>query len=135
MSISSKQYAIIANFILEESKDREIGKKSIGKLAKLIIENQDQGKIERIASEFERILKKKEGVVEVRALSAKKLSTKQEESLRKAIGKRMGIAEKLIVIHSEVDETLIGGISIQIGDEVIDGSLRTKFEKLENSLS
>ncbi len=135
MSIQSKQYAELVDFIFNESKDDESAKRSIGKLAKVITENHDQGKLEEIEKDFDALTRKKEGIVEVKIVSAREISKKQEELLREVISKKLGVGVKLVEVSKEVDKTLIGGISIQIGDEVIDGSLNTKFEKLENSLT
>jgi F0F1-type ATP synthase delta subunit len=33
-----------------------------------------------------------------------------------------------------VDEKLLGGIKIKVGDEIIDGTLKNKIKKLENHL-
>jgi F-type H+-transporting ATPase subunit delta len=37
--------------------------------------------------------------------------------------------------HYEVDESLIGGMVIRIGDRVVDSSIKTKLEKLSHQLS
>lgn len=135
MNISNNQYAELAKFILDESKDKKTAKESVIKLAKLIVENRDQGGFERIVKQFNDLIKKEAGVVPVKIVSAKELSNKQEKFLQESIAKKLDIKNDLIEISKEVDKTLIGGISIQIGDRVIDGSLKSKIEKLENSLS
>ena len=37
-------------------------------------------------------------------------------------------------IHYEVEEDLIGGMVIRIGDRVVDSSIRTKLEELKRQL-
>ncbi|MBT3356074.1 ATP synthase F1 subunit delta [bacterium] len=134
MNISNNQYAELAKFILDESKDKKAAKEGVVKLAKLIVENRDQGGFERIVKQFNNLIEKEAGVVNVNIVSAKELSSKQEKLLQESIAKKLDIKKDLIEIFKEVDESLIGGISIQIGAKVIDGSLRAKIEKLENSL-
>ena len=38
-------------------------------------------------------------------------------------------------MHYSIDEALIGGMVIRIGDRVVDSSIRTKLDRLKNSLS
>ena len=41
---------------------------------------------------------------------------------------------KTIECNYNVDESLIGGMVIRMGDKVVDSSIRTKLEKLEREL-
>ncbi|SER78923.1 F0F1 ATP synthase subunit delta [Corynebacterium cystitidis] len=57
-------------------------------------------------------------------------------------GQRSALAEKLgriygqeMSIHSEVDPSLLGGMIIRVGDEVIDGSTRGKLTRLRANLA
>lgn len=57
-------------------------------------------------------------------------------------GQQSALAEKLeriygqkISIHSEVDPSLLGGVVIRVGDEVIDGSTRGKLTRLRDNLA
>jgi F-type H+-transporting ATPase subunit delta len=43
--------------------------------------------------------------------------------------------QRKVRLHTEVDATLIGGAVIRSGDLVIDGSLRTRLERLAFELS
>jgi F-type H+-transporting ATPase subunit delta len=38
-------------------------------------------------------------------------------------------------MHYSVDESLIGGVVIRIGDRVVDSSIKTKLEELKKELS
>ena len=42
------------------------------------------------------------------------------------------LTQKEVVVTTEVDEEIMGGIVIQIGDELLDGSTRTQLESLRN---
>ena len=39
-----------------------------------------------------------------------------------------------IVLDTKVDASLIGGLIVKVGDEVIDASVRTRLDKLSNVL-
>jgi F-type H+-transporting ATPase subunit delta len=50
------------------------------------------------------------------------------ERLQAAIGKEP-------IVHPYTDDSMIGGIRLQIGDKLIDGSLSTRLRKLRDQLA
>ena len=85
-----------------------------------------------IAELFDALKDESEGVVDVTVTSATTLDSKQEQALSSALARRLKRKERL---HSEVDAALIGGAVIHAGDLVIDGSLRTRLERMAFELS
>lgn len=67
-----------------------------------------------------------------RVTSATPLTEEQERTLA---DKLAGIYGGEMSIHSIIDDSIMGGLVIRVGDEVIDGSLSTKFEKLRVGLA
>ena len=45
-----------------------------------------------------------------------------------------GLIRKEVVISTQVDESILGGVVIQIGDQLLDGSTRSRLEGLRNRL-
>ena len=45
-----------------------------------------------------------------------------------------GLIDKEVVVSTQVDESILGGIIIQIGDQLLDGSTRSKLEGLRSRL-
>lgn len=68
-------------------------------------------------------------VAEVRA--AVPLSDDQKGRLAEALGKATGKQIELKVI---IDPTVLGGLVAQVGDTVIDGSVRTRLEQLKQTI-
>jgi len=68
-------------------------------------------------------------VAEVR--SAIPLSDDQKSRLADALGKATG---KLVEVKVIIDPSIKGGIVAQVGDQVIDGSVRHRLEQLKQSL-
>ncbi len=68
-------------------------------------------------------------VAEVR--SAVPLNQDQRDRLAKALGEATGRQVTLKVVG---DPSLLGGVVAQVGDTVIDGSVRTKLERLRKAL-
>ena len=79
--------------------------------------------VERAASEKQRV------VAEVR--SAIPLTDDQRTRLAAALGNATGRAVEVKVI---VDPTVLGGIVAQVGDTVIDGSVRNRLNQLREAL-
>ncbi|NDH31444.1 MAG: ATP synthase F1 subunit delta, partial [Betaproteobacteria bacterium] len=70
-------------------------------------------------------------VVDAHIVSAFPLDALQQQSLMDVLRAKYGKQVKLSV---EVDESLIGGVVIQIGDEVMDASIRGKVSQLADAL-
>ncbi len=71
------------------------------------------------------------GVLRARVRSAKKLTAAYQAQLKKKIEEATG---KTVVMQCEEDPSLIAGIVTQIGDRVVDGSIRGKLNVLAASL-
>ena len=69
--------------------------------------------------------------VVARVTSATAISDEQERALADKLGRLYG---KAMSIHTVIDKSILGGLVIRVGDEVIDGSLSTKLEKLRVGL-
>lgn len=64
--------------------------------------------------------------------AATKLSDSQREVLAEKLGQIYG---REMAIHTEVDPSLLGGVTIRVGDELIDGSTRGKIERMRADMA
>lgn len=101
-------------------------------LVKLLAENGRLKALPEIAEQYEVYRAELEGTVEAKLLSAQAVSEEQLTKVAKALEARFG---KKVNLQSEVDESLIGGAIIKAGDVVIDGSLKSRLEKLSAAIS
>ena len=85
-----------------------------------------------IAALFEQSRDRHENVLEATIESAFELTDAQKAAIVDTLKKRFG---KGIKATTTVNPELIGGVSIQIGDEVIDASVRGKLSQLAASLT
>ena len=65
----------------------------------------------------------------VTAIFAKELTEEQKTRLIRKLEK---IKNKKILLHVVVDKSIIAGGILKIGDEVIDGSIRTQIKEFKN---
>ena len=84
-----------------------------------------------IARLFEEERRRRAGRSAVEIVSAYALDPPQVELLAAAIGRRLGHE---ISMETSVDESLIGGVVIRIGDSVIDASLAGRLRELAHDL-
>ena len=71
-----------------------------------------------------------QGVVEIR--SAMPLKPEHQAAIVSRIEK---ISGKKMTVHAQVDESLIGGVVVKIGNKVIDDSTRTKIGNFKKELT
>ncbi len=81
-----------------------------------------------IITQFRRLMAAHRGEVAAEVVSAEPLSDKHAAALREALKAAIG---KDVALHARVDPTLIGGLIVQVGSRMIDGSLRTKLNSLK----
>lgn len=84
-----------------------------------------------IARLFEAERSRRAGRSAVEIVSAYELDPSQVELLARAIGRRLG---REITIETAVDDSLIGGVVIRVGDSVIDASLAGRLRELAQDL-
>lgn len=84
-----------------------------------------------IASQFEALRHTHEGVLEAHVGSAYPLT---DEQLRAIVATLESRFDRKVKIAVTIEPELIGGVSIRIGDEVMDASVRGKLAKLAGAL-
>ena len=83
---------------------------------------------EKIKDSYLKIYYEKNNKILVNATFTKELSDNQREALMKKLEEKY---KKKIVLNLSVDEELIGGGIIKIGNKVIDGSIKNQIENIK----
>ncbi|MDX2484590.1 MAG: F0F1 ATP synthase subunit delta [Pseudodonghicola sp.] len=71
------------------------------------------------------------GEVTADVISAKALTKAQADKLAKTLTARVG---KTVNVNATVDESLIGGLVVKVGSKMIDTSIRSKLDSLQNAM-
>jgi len=100
-------------------------------LVRVLMENDRLALLPEIGTLYEEHRAQAEASVDVEVSSAVKLEAGQEKLIAAALEKKLG---KKIKLSSSVDESLIGGVVIQAGDLVIDGSVKGRLGELASHL-
>ena len=127
--ITHPQYAVFlyeAALGKKEVEIRKITKDFLG----ILIKNNDFYKIKEIIKEFEVYEKKQKGIVDLEIISAQPLAPAAKKQIVESIGR-----PQTMEVKETVNADLIGGLTLLIGDMMIDGSLRKKLKELNKSLS
>ena len=87
--------------------------------------------IEKILTDFLFICSSQRGEINARLTAAKNLNEKEIENIRSSLMETFGKNLKLNFVHNP---NLIGGLIIQVGSIMIDTSIRSKLQQLENNM-
>ncbi|MDY6941535.1 MAG: F0F1 ATP synthase subunit delta [Pseudomonadota bacterium] len=98
---------------------------------RLLLVNRRLKLISVIAEIYEVLRAEAEGTIDVDICSAVPLQEQQSAKLAQALKDKLG---REVRLTSSVDENLLGGAVIRAGDLVIDGSVRSKLDRLSGAL-
>lgn len=85
-----------------------------------------------IVSAFDHLVQERFGRVEVDLYTAAPISPDELRAIREQIQAKLG---REPIVHPYVDASMIGGIRLQIGDQLIDGSVSTQLRRLKDQLA
>lgn len=101
-------------------------------LLRLLIEHRRTQEMPGIRAEFDRLADEASGVVDTTFTTAIELNPEERERYQQALARRIGREVKL---RHQVDPQLVGGATVQIGDHLVDGSIRTQLQRLRQELA
>ncbi|MDC0073869.1 F0F1 ATP synthase subunit delta [Alphaproteobacteria bacterium] len=94
----------------------------------LLASNRRLHALSEMITAYDLMVSSSKGEINVEITSVLPLSEKQNSNLKKKIEKALGAD---IVLETQIDETLIGGLVIKIGSRMIDNSISTKLQNLK----
>ena len=77
------------------------------------------------------VIAEDKGEIAAEVTSAKALTKAQADKLAKSLKKTTG---KTVTLNQIVDETLIGGLIVKVGSKMIDTSIRSRLNSLQNAM-
>jgi F-type H+-transporting ATPase subunit delta len=98
----------------------------------MLADNRRLGFLPEIARLFQVLKDEAEGLVDVQIVSAAPMVGNEQQVLTAALEKRFG---RKVRVHAEVDPALIGGAVLRAGDLTIDGSLKSRLDRLAYELT
>ncbi|OGI64920.1 hypothetical protein A2914_01765 [Candidatus Nomurabacteria bacterium RIFCSPLOWO2_01_FULL_41_21] len=106
----------------------EVLKRSV----KILADRRMLGKGDEMLQALQKIIDKKEGIVRLKITTAGNMSASERKKLEEEI-KEQYKAEKVISEYFEKEE-LLGGMRVEVEDELLDTTYRNRLENLEKFL-
>lgn len=116
--------------ILDSIFKSEISQHSLN-LMKLLLDRNRIFILTAIVNNFHTILNKKKNIVLARVITAVEIN---EDIKNRVKGKLENKFSKQIELESKIDPEIIAGMIVEIGDKIIDGSVKTKLENMRRQL-
>jgi F-type H+-transporting ATPase subunit delta len=103
----------------------------VRRLVDLLVQRGKVDQLGQISGEYRRLLNRQEGIVDAVAKTALPLTDQETDALQRKVADMTGRTVNLTV---EVDESLIGGLTVRVGDTLYDASVRGRLERLRERL-
>ena len=98
----------------------------------LLVEKGRTTELFRIRREFEALWKKENKRIDVTVTSAVELDPAVVAKVGEEIERQTG---QTVELASRVDDEILGGIVLQVGNKILDASIRSRLEKLRKSVA
>ncbi|NSL52083.1 F0F1 ATP synthase subunit delta [Calidifontibacillus erzurumensis] len=98
----------------------------------LLIDRKREDLLLEIAEQYFLLANEARGIAEAKVYSVRPLTADEEQALSEVFAKKIGKSE--LRIKNIVDNSLIGGIKLRIGNTIYDGSVKGKLERIERQL-
>ncbi|WP_438960102.1 F0F1 ATP synthase subunit delta [Nereida sp.] len=85
----------------------------------------------QLVTRLREIIAQDKGEVTAEVVTAKALTKTQADKLAKTLKASVG---KTVTFNATVDESLIGGLVVKVGSKMIDTSVKSKLDALQNSM-
>ena len=136
---SELQFALAAKSASAEARTALVNKLLAGKaspegalLIQQAVVQAGKRRASRVLELFAKLVAQVANSLVAKVTVAQELSAQQQERLQAALAKTYGSAIKLNIEH---DASLIGGLRVQIADQIIDGSLASRLNQARLSLA
>lgn len=100
-------------------------------LALLVVQRELVEIMPNIASELEQLVLDYKNQAKAEVTTARPMDDAQLAKVKQALERRTG---KTILISTKVQPDILGGVVARVGDQVIDGSIRTRLNMLQQQL-
>ncbi|MGL5312113.1 MAG: F0F1 ATP synthase subunit delta [Peptostreptococcaceae bacterium] len=99
---------------------------------KIMIDKDRMTAIEAVLKSFKTLLNEKNNIIEGIAITAIAMS---QDELKELEAKLSSKYNKNVTLENKVDESVLGGVLVRLGNEEIDGTVKTRLAKMKESLS
>ena len=98
----------------------------------LLVEKHRMPALFRIRQQFDKLWQRENQILPVQVTSAIELDKDTVKNIGKQIGDRTG---RKVELNAHVDPDILGGLVLQVGNSVLDASIRNRLENLRKSVA
>jgi F-type H+-transporting ATPase subunit delta len=98
----------------------------------VVFKNRKISYLNDIHQEFAKLAKEHNNILQIEVISASELTQESLAKIKDAISKKY--SEKKIEILQTVKSQILGGIQVKIGSNLIDASIKSQLDQIENEL-
>jgi F-type H+-transporting ATPase subunit delta len=139
MSTEGELESVLANPAIPLEKRILVAERVFGSLSKpvlnlilLLVKRNRIEQLPRVAAEFRRLDDRRNGLTHAIATSAAPLEADEVKAITARLEELTG---GRVALETTVDPSLLGGLVVRVGDRLIDGSVRSRLERLRNQLA
>lgn len=99
---------------------------------KILVEKGRISSLKSIELTFKELLNDKHNIIEGTVISAIALTEKQVKELEEKLSKKYN---KNVTLENEVDQSILGGVLVRLGNTEIDGSVKTRLNNIKDQLT
>lgn len=105
---------------------------NLNNFLKIMIDKDRMSAINAVKKSYKELLNEKNNVIEGIAITAVAMS---QDELKKLEDKLSSKYNKNVTLQNTVDESILGGVLVRLGNEEIDGTVKTRLSNMKNQLS
>lgn len=99
---------------------------------KILLDKRRTNAFADIAKEYKRLANAHNNIVEAVAITAVPMPDVDKIALENKLSSTTG---KVVRLKNEIDDSILGGILVRIGDKVIDGTIQSRLNELQESFA
>lgn len=92
-----------------------------------LVQNRREGTIPKMVASFRSIIDESEGIARGNVTTSVEITEEEKETLSRTLGTIIG---KKVILESQVNADILGGFVAQVGQCLVDQSLRTKLDDM-----
>lgn len=105
---------------------------SLNNFLKIIIDKDRVSAIEAVQNSYKELLNEKNNIIEGTAITAVAMSQEEMKQLEAKLSSKYN---KNVTLENKVDESILGGVLVRLGNEEVDGTVKTRLTNMKDQLS
>ncbi|MFC5711507.1 F0F1 ATP synthase subunit delta [Thalassorhabdus alkalitolerans] len=125
---------------VDMEKKKEVIKESFSPLSStvrntllLLLERNRIDEVLPMVDKFQALADDEQGVGRAIAYTVKPLNEEEQKRISESFAKKVG--KQTLYIENRIDNSLIGGVKLRIGDKIFDGSVKGQLTRIERELT